>query len=62
MLTHRFFDRRIVVLDQIAIDGVQEWPGGSLALHVIQDLPKQDMIPIADGLSDAVLEIGVSSL
>jgi hypothetical protein len=53
-LTHRFLDCLIVVFDQFAIDRIQERPSRGLALHVIQDLAKQDVITVPNRLSDTV--------
>lgn len=52
--THRFLDRLIVIFDQFPIDRIQERPSRGLALHVIQDLTKQDVITVPNRLSDTV--------
>jgi hypothetical protein len=53
-LTHRLLDRLIVIFDQFPVDRIQERPSRGLALHVIQDLTKQDVITVPNRLSDTV--------
>lgn len=55
---HRFFDDLIIIGHLVPVDGLHEWPGGTVVLHVVQQVEELVVIRPVARLASEFVHVG----